>query len=723
MWLPERVPTIGNYTVTVTDDTTGAQSAPIGWTVNPDANTQLQTMTVFPPSWNPVFAPGSTTVAVMPLSIGGGSSAALIGTITSNQSWLLVDGHASESWTAPESSALNVNPSGLLAGSHSATLTITSSKASNSPITVPVNVTVRQPLQVTTSSISDILGGNPYSTQLAATGGTGTGYKWSLVSGYLPYGISLDANSGVISGTAVLASSTQSLQFSVQVEDSSGADASAWITVTYRPGLFVLIYSPSSFQFNVGSAYSSTNSIVIPTQGGVAPVSLTAVGLPPGLTLNSSTGLVSGTPTKPGNYPVTFYAQDPSGDQGSATFTIPVVLIPLKISPSTLPSAQVSVLYQQTLAGSGGSQSGYSWSIQGSLPPGLQQTATTTLQISGTPTTAGSYPVTVTLKDSLGDTTSQSITLIVANAPPPQVAAALLPLATIGTSYSYAFTATGGTSPYTWAFYGNSPDPGLLLASNGTMSGIPTTASACPSGDSSPWYGSAPANIFQVRVTDANQQSAIQQFCLGTYYPTPVVTGVTPSQIVADGQSHVLTIAGSNFHSTSYVNIAGPSVLTNFVDAQHLTITLQPSTDGLFAINMTNGSQDTFGAQTAIVTVVQPVANHSNQTQGFTIFDPVPTITSVTAELNNSTNPCKANYLCQLVINGSGLVFDTQYQISNPSTNLQRSAWPSTNLPWNTVTTTAFSVPSSGTYTVVISNPNQAGGGTANAQGQFTVTP
>jgi hypothetical protein len=124
-------PTIGNYTASVSDDTTGSQSAIIGWTVNPDANTQLQTMTVFPLSWNPAFAPGSTTVAVMPLSISGGSTAALTGTITSNQSWLLVDGHASESWTAPESIALNVNPSGLAAGSYSATLTITSTGASN----------------------------------------------------------------------------------------------------------------------------------------------------------------------------------------------------------------------------------------------------------------------------------------------------------------------------------------------------------------------------------------------------------------------------------------------------------------------------------------------------------------------------------------------------------------------------------------------------------------
>jgi hypothetical protein len=718
----------GNYTATVTDDKTGSQSAIVGWTVNPDGNTPLQTMTVFPTSWSPVFPTGSTTVAVMPLSIGGGVGNPLTGTIASNQSWLLVDGHASENWTAPESIALNVNPTGLVAGSYSATLTITSAGASNHQITIPVTATVRPALQVATSQIPDILGGNPYSTRLSAVGGTGTGYKWSLVSGYLPYGISLDSTTGVISGTAVLASSTQSLQFSVQVEDSSGADATAGIAVTYRPGLFVLQYSPSNFQFTVGSSYSSSNSVVIPTQGGVSPITLTAVGMPPGLTLDPSAGLISGTPTNAGNFPVTFYAQDAKQDKSSATLTLKVVLLPLTIATATLPSAQVGVPYQQYVTGSGGSQTGYSWSVQGSLPAGLHAMPNTgcsqcALQISGTPTASGSFPITVTLTDSLGDSSSQALTLIVATAPPPQVPSASLPLATIGSPFTYSFVANGGTQPYSWSLVGSGPDPGLLLSTNGTLSGTPTIASACPTGPSSSWYGSAPANTFQVKVTDANSQSAIQQFCLGTYYPTPVVTGITPSPITADGASHVITIAGSNFRSNSQVYVVGGAEVTKqYIDANHLTITLQPSTNALFAINTTSSAQAYFGASTYSTWVVQPVANSSNQNLGFTIADPPPTVSSVSAVLNNSNNPCTANLLCQLTINGTGLVFDSQFQITSPATSLQRATYPATALPWNWVTTTSFSLPA-GTYSVVVSNPNQAGGGTATAQGQFTVAP
>ena len=109
----------------------------------------------------------------------------------------------------------------------------------------------------------------------------------------------------------------------------------------------------------------------MPVTGGVAPVTLTAVGMPPGLTLNGSTGTITGSPTRPGNYPVTFYASDSVGDTGSATYPLSVALLPFKIAPAALPSAQVGAVYQQSLSGSGGSQTGYTWSILGSLPPGL----------------------------------------------------------------------------------------------------------------------------------------------------------------------------------------------------------------------------------------------------------------------------------------------------------------------------------------------------------------
>jgi hypothetical protein len=148
-----------------------------------------------------------------------------------------------------------------------------------------------------------------------------------------------------------------------------------------------------------------------------------------------------------------------------------------------------------------------------------------------------------------------------------------------------------------------------------------------------------------------------------------------------------------------------------------------PSEYGLFAMTTASQGTATFGDNYQQTWIVQPDSNYSNRNYGFTIADPPPTVTSVSAVLNNSTSACTANLNCQLVVTGTGFVFDTQYQISNPSTALQVATSPSTNLPWASVTTTAFSVSAAGTYTLIVTNPNQAGGGSATVQAQFTVAP
>ena len=338
------------------------------------------------------------------------------------------------------------------------------------------------------------------------------------------------------------------------------------------------------------------------------------------------------------------------------------------------------------------------------------------------PTTPGVFSAAVVVNDS-ASTSPQTIALSGTYAPL-QIVPAVFPLATIGVPFSYSFAAGGGVPPYSWSFSGAGPDPGLQLAPTGTLNGSPTLASACPLEASSSWYGADTPILFNVEVTDAANQTAIQQFCMGTYYAAPVIGSVTPSIVTADGAAHTITIAGSNFTPTSEVFVgSGLQVATQFVDTGHLTFTLLPTPNGLFAINQPSSSQVTFEDSTIPTWVVQPVAGPGNLNQSFTIADPVPAITTVSAVLDNTSTPCAPGLYCQLVINGTGLVFDTQIEILNPRITLGRFAWPSTNPPWNSFTTTAFKLGASGPYTVLIANPNQAAGGSISVQGQFPLTP
>src|SRR5262249_2798487 len=110
--------------------------------------------------------------------------------------------------------------------------------------------------------------------------------------------------------------------------------------------------------------------------------------------------------------------------------------------------------------------------------------------ISGTPTTLGTFTVSVSVKDSVGGTATASLSITINPAPLRITTTGLSPVP-LGQSFSVGFGATGGTPPYTWSA-GGLPN-GVSIASNGTVSGTPTAL-----GTSS----------ITVTVTDAGKQTA-----------------------------------------------------------------------------------------------------------------------------------------------------------------------------------------------------------------------
>ena len=141
-------------------------------------------------------------------------------------------------------------------------------------------------------------------------------------------------------------------------------------------------------------------------QASQSPASYAASGLPEGLTVNTSTGVISGTPTTPGTYTVGLTATNAGGD-GTATLTINVQANPdaPSITSDLIASGQINAAFTYQITAT---KSPTSYTAAG-LPAGLTINTSTGL-ISGTPTAGGTFNATITaLNDSGSDTKTLQI--------------------------------------------------------------------------------------------------------------------------------------------------------------------------------------------------------------------------------------------------------------------------------------------------------------------------
>jgi len=331
---------------------------------------------------------------------------------------------------------------------------------------------------------------------ISATGGTGA-YTWSISSGSLPPGLTLNSSTGVISGTPT---TLGNYPFTAQVTDAAGRSATQNLSI-YIEGVVSITPSvlPSG---SVRVAYSQT----LTASGGLTPYTWcvlagtppacdpTQASLPAGLSLNTTTGVISGTPTTNGT-PTTFTVQVADSETspgvpavGSSNFTITIMSITTMSLPSgyvTNPGTPYSGVGALTVAGG---NPPYTWSAT-NLPPGLMLDSSTcisnkkpTCSITGTPTKPGVYPVTVQVMDGEKQVpvpmATATLRLTVYNGSPLLVTTTSLPAGIAGLAYSATLAASGGTPPFTWSIASGSLPPGLNLDPNsGVISGKPTAPS------------------------------------------------------------------------------------------------------------------------------------------------------------------------------------------------------------------------------------------------------
>ena len=303
-----------------------------------------------------------------------------------------------------------------------------------------------------------------YSHTLQATGGTAP-YQWSLSAGTLPAGLTLSAG-GVISGTPSAAATSS---FTVRAADTTGQAASGALTLTVNPSTSLSIAAPSWPNVQVNTAFSYT----LTATGGTAPYrwSLTSGTIPPGLALSQG-GVLSGTPTTAGSYTFQVTATDGRNRTASRSLSMSVAAA-LAITTNTVPDGVVQQSYNQTLQATGG-RPPYTWQ-GGALPAGL--TFSSGGVLSGRPTVAGTFSLSLRATDSVGSSVVKAFTLVIRPGSTLTISTATMPAAVTGSPYSHVLTGAGGTPPYTWSVAAGALPAGLSLnTSTGAVAGIPTTA-------------------------------------------------------------------------------------------------------------------------------------------------------------------------------------------------------------------------------------------------------
>lgn len=405
---------------------------------------------------------------------------AATGTITSTGGNLPVTFSATN---LPTGMALSAT--GVISGmpeSGDGTVTVTYIVTDNDGYTAQNTVDLRviPALAVDLSSTRTALAtGNLYDGSVSATGGVAP-YSYSIAmknADPLPDFIELAAATGTFTSTNV-ATQSGTYELTVTVTDSDGAgrskSADYTLNVAETEPITVTVNAPS-FGTN-GTAISGTSSAT----GGISPYTWSLVGAPTWLSIDESTGALSGTPTGE-NGAVTFTVSADGGIfNGTKSVTIDV-RPPLSVDASGIPlTGSAGTNYTGSFTWSGGRTP--TVEVTG-LPTTLTATTTTSPgSISGRPLTGGSHTVTVTATDPDGRTASATRTVVIAAAATLAIDASGMPtepsLTDPEATYSGTATVSGGVTPYTWSAASGLP-AGVTMTTSGntaTFSGRPASS-------------------------------------------------------------------------------------------------------------------------------------------------------------------------------------------------------------------------------------------------------
>ena len=342
------------------------------------------------------------------------------------------------------------------------------------------------PANTATATLSLTIAPPPFVVSLApaSTGQVGVAYQltptvtgllgsvtWSIASGALPEGVTLDPFSGAISGTPTAWGTTTAV---VQAQDSWRPDRTDAKPVT-------ITVAPAPLQVTTGSLgaveYRQSYQLALAVSGGTGSTTWSLVGgsLPSGVALDAS-GMVSGVPTTIGAFTVTVRATDGNwpDSHADATLGLAVSAPALSASVAGSPAGQVGVPYVGNAIASG-LVGDAAWSVSaGALPPGVALN-TATGAIAGLPSACGAFTAVVQVRDSYDASRTASASLSIVVAPTAiAVTTASLPSANVGSPFAALLVASGGTGAFAWSLESGALPNGIVLSPNGALAGSST---------------------------------------------------------------------------------------------------------------------------------------------------------------------------------------------------------------------------------------------------------
>lgn len=427
-------------------------------------------------------------------------------------SWRISSGQVPPGLTLAESGTPSTTLSGMPSedGRYSFTVLVISAEGNRSTQQYTVDVVDTRPeLQIVTQQLPEARVNAPYEVELVGLGGSGMDYRWTVQSGELPPGLSLEEEgtpTAKLSGTPTIRGS---YAFRIEVEDSAGDTArqSFFIEVAPpRPPLRIV-----TFELPPGRAAEAYSAPVRAVNGSSEGYMFEVVdgALPAGLSIRDDQpeGIIEGVPTQDGTFSFRIRVTDSEAGTAEQDFTLRIAeeIIPVAIDRSgvtngviVLPNAQGGVPYSATIgaqdgaplpANSNEADVRYNWVVTaGELPPGLRvnpngQGPDDVGTFEGLAEMVGTYTATVTVFDRLNNTDSVrvEITVEAPTVPIQIVTSTIAPLASSG-CFSVDLTAAGGgNTGYTWSVTSGALPGGYDLEQSGTPStrivGTPTVQS------------------------------------------------------------------------------------------------------------------------------------------------------------------------------------------------------------------------------------------------------